>query len=232
MISGNQSPTCPHCGFRNAAGAAFCGKCGRTLAGPATPDNIFCPYCESPNAPGAVFCGNCGREMDVSAPAPMPHPRPASPSVYCPHCEAENPPGAVFCGNCGREMGAPAPPNRLIWWLLGLLGLALVCATSLILLAGSDNPVGGMISGLFAAGRAATPDDLAAGADNVAPPDIGATPTTTPTSTPTATPTPTATDIATPTALPTLTPLPTPTPQPTPPPPAAVSIPGEIVFHV
>lgn len=60
---------CPHCGFSNTPGAAFCGNCGRSLveAPPAIAAHasqaVFCPYCERENPIGATFCGHCGQSL-------------------------------------------------------------------------------------------------------------------------------------------------------------------------
>ena len=50
---------CSVCGQDNAAGQAFCGSCGASLA-------AACPSCGTENPPGYKFCGNCGAAL-VSA---------------------------------------------------------------------------------------------------------------------------------------------------------------------
>ena len=50
---------CSACGQDNAAGQAFCGSCGASLA-------AACPSCGTENPPGYKFCGECGAAL-VSA---------------------------------------------------------------------------------------------------------------------------------------------------------------------
>ena len=50
---------CSVCGQENAAGQAFCGSCGASLA-------AACPSCGAENPPGYKFCGQCGAAL-VSA---------------------------------------------------------------------------------------------------------------------------------------------------------------------
>ncbi len=50
---------CSVCGQDNAAGQAFCGSCGASLA-------VACPSCGTENPPGYKFCGQCGAAL-VSA---------------------------------------------------------------------------------------------------------------------------------------------------------------------
>jgi len=50
---------CSVCGQDNAAGQAFCGSCGASLA-------AACPSCGAENPPGYKFCGECGAAL-VSA---------------------------------------------------------------------------------------------------------------------------------------------------------------------
>lgn len=73
---------CSHCGFTSAAGAVFCGNCGRGLPElpsapppppPAVTTSLSCPRCGHGNPLEAVFCGNCGRSFsEVPSPPPPP----------------------------------------------------------------------------------------------------------------------------------------------------------------
>jgi class 3 adenylate cyclase len=47
---------CSVCGQENAAGQAFCGSCGASLA-------AACPSCGTENPPGYKFCGQCGAAL-------------------------------------------------------------------------------------------------------------------------------------------------------------------------
>jgi class 3 adenylate cyclase/predicted ATPase len=60
---------CPSCGFTNAEGMHFCGRCGTKLPTP-------CPACGFANPADHVFCGRCGGRL----PAPTLPPSPASPA--------------------------------------------------------------------------------------------------------------------------------------------------------
>jgi class 3 adenylate cyclase/predicted ATPase len=60
---------CPSCGFTNAEGMHFCGRCGRKLSPP-------CPACGFANPADHRFCGNCGARL----PEPAAPPRPPSPA--------------------------------------------------------------------------------------------------------------------------------------------------------
>jgi class 3 adenylate cyclase len=60
---------CPSCGFTNAEGMHFCGRCGRKLSPP-------CPACGFANPPDHRFCGNCGTRLPEPAAPPSP-PSPA-----------------------------------------------------------------------------------------------------------------------------------------------------------
>ena len=146
-----QSVACPHCGFANAANAAFCGRCGQTL-GPASPvEQAYCPYCESPNPPGATFCGSCGRapaDQVTGTVGPV-----VADRLICPVCETTNAPDASFCGNCGHAFVAtalPASPSRRLWLLLLLPALLLVCAATAGLLLTRADGMPAAVAGLFA----------------------------------------------------------------------------------
>lgn len=127
---------CPHCGFTNSPGAAFCGNCGQPLgalspAVPPEPDTDLvaaaaisgeedapkpqmipetilarCPYCDHGNPEGAVFCGECGRSLSMMIPVPT-----TQPAIVCPACGRENQLGATICGHCGVSMAVPAVPS-------------------------------------------------------------------------------------------------------------------------
>jgi len=47
---------CGKCGFENAAGNKFCGKCGAAL-------KPVCPKCGEELVPGDKFCGKCGKAL-------------------------------------------------------------------------------------------------------------------------------------------------------------------------
>jgi hypothetical protein len=79
--------------MENAEGAAFCAKCGASLA----PSPVFCNRCASPVAAGAVFCSKCGNSLQqpvlTSALVRQPYPSPmmAQPGAMmyvlpCPRC--------------------------------------------------------------------------------------------------------------------------------------------------
>jgi class 3 adenylate cyclase/tetratricopeptide (TPR) repeat protein len=53
---------CGACGFENAPGARFCGRCGQAL-------ELRCPTCGEAVAPGLAFCTSCGARLDGEAPA-------------------------------------------------------------------------------------------------------------------------------------------------------------------
>jgi Double zinc ribbon/Adenylate and Guanylate cyclase catalytic domain len=60
---------CPSCGFTNAEGMHFCGRCGRKLSPP-------CPACGFANPADHLFCGKCGAHLPEPAAPPSP-PSPA-----------------------------------------------------------------------------------------------------------------------------------------------------------
>src|SRR5215472_7332191 len=62
---------CPSCGFTNAEGMHFCGRCGAKLPTP-------CPACGFANPADHVFCGRCG--VRLSAPTLPPSPASAAES--------------------------------------------------------------------------------------------------------------------------------------------------------
>jgi class 3 adenylate cyclase/tetratricopeptide (TPR) repeat protein len=55
---------CAACGFENAAGARFCGRCGAAF-------DQRCPSCGEAVAPGLAFCTSCGARLE-GAPPPVP----------------------------------------------------------------------------------------------------------------------------------------------------------------
>jgi hypothetical protein len=64
---------CPACGFENASGMKFCGKCGASL-------KLKCASCGFENAPAIKFCGECGKPFaTASKSAPLPGPRSYTP---------------------------------------------------------------------------------------------------------------------------------------------------------
>jgi len=106
--------------------------------------------------------------------------------ILCPHCNSENQPGARFCANCGKSISAapapmpvvnqpasmqPARKSKAWMWVLGVIGICLVCVILVIALYFVGDKVGLDLPNPFAT---KTP-----------------TPTNTPTPTPTFTPTPT-----------------------------------------
>jgi len=63
-------PQCPNCQTVLQPGAAFCPKCGATLAAPPPPPPppqaapaANCPQCGTPVVPGNAFCMNCGTKL-------------------------------------------------------------------------------------------------------------------------------------------------------------------------
>src|SRR6266542_2754115 len=60
---------CPSCGFTNAEGMHFCGRCGRKLSQP-------CSACGFANPADHLFCGKCGARLPEPAAPPSP-PSPA-----------------------------------------------------------------------------------------------------------------------------------------------------------
>lgn len=62
-------PQCPSCQTIVQPGAAFCPKCGATLAAPPPPPapppapEANCPKCGTPIVPGNAFCMNCGEKL-------------------------------------------------------------------------------------------------------------------------------------------------------------------------
>jgi class 3 adenylate cyclase/predicted ATPase len=56
---------CPSCGFTNAEGMHFCGRCGRKFSPP-------CPACGFANPADHRFCGNCGARLPEPALLPSP----------------------------------------------------------------------------------------------------------------------------------------------------------------
>jgi NADH pyrophosphatase NudC (nudix superfamily) len=61
--------TCPNCGPRPEADAAFCSECGSRLTEPAAKAAAvgpFCTNCGSAFPQGAKFCGECGAKAEPS----------------------------------------------------------------------------------------------------------------------------------------------------------------------
>jgi TOMM system kinase/cyclase fusion protein len=56
---------CPSCGFTNAEGMYFCGRCGIKLSQP-------CPPCGFANPADHLFCGKCGARLPEPAVLPSP----------------------------------------------------------------------------------------------------------------------------------------------------------------
>src|SRR3954454_5220226 len=55
--------TCAACGFGNAAGALYCGRCGAELGRP-------CPSCGSIVSAELAFCTTCGAALGTDGPPP------------------------------------------------------------------------------------------------------------------------------------------------------------------
>ncbi len=80
---GGGDVTCPHCGFKNAAGQKFCGDCGQSIV-----VGVICPNCGKVNGTGQKFCGDCGAKL----------------SKKCPSCGKDNDLSQKFCGDCGTRL--------------------------------------------------------------------------------------------------------------------------------
>lgn len=192
---------CPHCGFANASGAGFCGRCGRSLAveppkpqaaaGPAGPK---CPHCGSTNPPGAAFCHACGGTMAAQKPEKK---------------GEKGGRGGVLLGLLAVLLLVGGAAGGMWWWL----GQDETEPQATVVLAG--NPTAG-------AGDTQTPSPGDTATAEIPSPSAGA-PTATdepPTAAaPTAdSPTPAPTDTPAPTETPAPTDTPPPPPTPTPPP--------------
>lgn len=193
---------CPHCETANPPGAAFCGNCGRSMAGRATepigPESglirqLICPACETANAPDAIFCGNCGYAFAATIPP-------------------------------------PASRRQFLWLLVALAGAVFVCTATVALLLTREDRLPDIVAGFFAAKPTApslNPSSESGDTEPVnlesslTPLPLTAEPTFTTEPTTTPSPLPTVTDII----LPTLSPFPTPQP------PTPIQIPDEIVFQ-
>jgi class 3 adenylate cyclase/tetratricopeptide (TPR) repeat protein len=68
---------CAACGFENAAGARFCGRCGQAL-------ELRCASCGEAVAPGLAFCTSCGAQLEAaSVPAPAREERKVVTVLFC-----------------------------------------------------------------------------------------------------------------------------------------------------
>ena len=56
---GNGEIICPSCGWRNRAGANFCGVCGHSLR-----VGLVCKSCGAAVEGAYRFCGRCGGRVD------------------------------------------------------------------------------------------------------------------------------------------------------------------------
>lgn len=61
VTRGAEGPTCPACGPRPEADAAFCSECGRRLA------EAACAGCGEALGPGVRFCPSCGARVTAAA---------------------------------------------------------------------------------------------------------------------------------------------------------------------
>lgn len=220
---------CSQCGYTNAAGASFCGRCGQSLIAASTaaaetaPQFTHCPFCERPNPVGATYCGHCGQPLPaVAAEEVEMSPWPVVPPSPVP---AMTPPKAA-----GRSQG------RLLALMLLAGALFALAIAALILLPRltADRALGAEATAEAALAMRESDDateqaeraenDLTATAeaavinepDDSAQITVAALPSATFTLAPTVTPFPTGTPRPTLTPMPTRTPLPpTPIPPPT-----------------
>jgi ribosomal protein L40E len=125
--------------------------------------DIHCPYCSARNVAGAETCSQCGGDLKegvrretgqvVGAYATG-----AVKQISCPNCGAQNPETALKCAGCGASLtreqkptpqaqlpAKKAPSSRLLWVILGILGLGVICILIFSILGGRTEDVVGTV---------------------------------------------------------------------------------------
>jgi hypothetical protein len=112
---------CPKCGAQNKNGAAFCVRCGSSLAysppaamAGATPQTgVLCANCGTRNSAGSAFCKRCGSSLALSASRVAVNGIAPQVGIFCGDCGTRNAPGSAFCNKCGSSLASAAPriPN-------------------------------------------------------------------------------------------------------------------------
>lgn len=206
---------CPHCGFSNASGAAFCGNCGQALtieATSVTRPPVACATCGHLNPPEAIFCGNCGNTFAPTGPEAAP---PAGRKKGWIPALLMLAALAIFCGAATLLLahgGVKMPPA-----LAGLLGVE---PRPIEPAATDEEPEGTLTP---------TPTDEPAGEQEAIAQATMTSEAATIAYIQMMNATDTAASASPPTATPTIPP--TLTPSPTPQPPTVTPIPDEIVFQ-
>jgi len=106
---------CQQCGFRNEAGAEFCGSCGTFLewAGETAADEPAAPAADPGNAT-STSTAPVGSSTSSGPPSVATEPSPAPDLIGppCPVCGKPVPRSRTFCPHCGADTRAPLAAAR------------------------------------------------------------------------------------------------------------------------
>jgi hypothetical protein len=106
---------CSRCGAQNKNGAAFCVRCGSSLAysapaAVAAPQaGVLCANCGTRNSAGSSFCKRCGSSLAFSASRVGLNGIAPQAGIFCGDCGTRNAAGSAFCNKCGSSLASAVP---------------------------------------------------------------------------------------------------------------------------